>query len=197
MTHTTDLTELQQLREQFNLIDEKLEKQRIINEEILNVSMQHKLSRVEQWYRNRFSTSALAAPIVGVVFLTQFADKGFPYWGFCLLIIATGILEIILNSRAYKALDLANLPSMSMTEATEHIARHKQLRMVANRILALPLIALIVWTILIASDFAWNLPVIAITVFAMGIGIALGITQQRANKKRLDEVLNQIKTLRG
>ena len=197
MTHTTDLTELQQLREQFNLIDEKLEKQRIINEEILNVSMQHKLSHIEQWYRRRFSTSALAAPIVGVVFLTQFADKGFPYWGFCLLIIATGILEIILNSRAYKALDLANLPSMSMTEATEHIARHKQLRMMANRILALPLIALIVWTILIASDFAWNLPVIAITVFAMGIGIALGITQQRANKKRLDEVLNQIKTLRG
>ena len=197
MTHATDLTELQQLREQFNLIDEKLEKQRIVNEEILHASMQHKLSRVEQWYRNRFSTSALAAPIVGVVFLTQFADRGFPYWGFCLLIIATGILEVILNSRAYKALDLANLPSMSMTEATGHIARHKQLRMMANRILALPLLALIVWTILIASDFAWNLPVIAITVFAMGIGIALGITQQRKNKKRLDEVLNQIRTLRG
>ena len=196
MTHTTDLTELQQLREQFNLIDEKLEKQRIINEEILHASMAGKLSRVERWYRNRFSTSALAAPVVGVVFLSQFADRGFHYWGFCLLIIATGVLEIILNSRAYKALDLANLPSMSMAEATEHVARHKQLRMTANRILALPLMALIVWTILIAGDFAWNIPVIALTVFAMGIAVALGITQQRANKKRLDEVLNQIKVLR-
>ena len=197
MTHEMDLTELQELREQFNLIDEKLEKQCIINEEILHDSMASKLSRVEQWYRNRFSTSALAAPIVGVVFLTQYADRGFPYWGFCLLIILTGILEVILNRRAYKVLDLGNLPSMSMTEATEHIARHKQLRMMANRILALPLIALIVWTILIASDFAWNLQVIAITVFAMGFTVALGITQQRANKKRLDEVLRQIKTLRG
>lgn len=197
MTHTTDLTELQQLREQFNLIDEKLEKQRIINEEILHDSMASKLSRVEQWYRNRFSTSALAAPIVGVVFLTQYADRGFPYWGFCLLIILTGILEVILNRRAYQALDLGKLPSMSMTEATEHVARHKQLRMMANRILTLPLLALIVWTILIASDFTWNLPVIAITVFAMGTAIALGITQQRKNKKRLDEVLTQIKTLRG
>ena len=159
--------------------------------------MTSKLSRVEKWYQNRFRTSAIAAPIAGVVFLTQFADQGFPYWGFCLLIIATGILEVILNRRAYKALNIGNLPSMSMTEATEHIARHKQLRMMANRILALPLIALIVWTILIASDFAWNLQVIAITVFAMGFTVALGITQQRANKKRLDEVLNQIKTLRG
>ena len=159
--------------------------------------MKSKLSRVELWYRNRFRTSAIAAPIIGIVFLTQFADKGFHYWGFCLLIIATGILEVILNNRAYKALSIGNLPSMSMTEATEHIARHKQLRMMANRILAIPLIALIVWTILIASDFAWNLQVIAITVFAMGFAFVLGITQQRANKKRLDEVLNQIKTLRG
>ncbi len=197
MTHEMDLSELQELRKQFNLIDEKLDKQRIINEEILRESMKSKLSRVELWYQNRFRTSAIAAPIIGIVFLTQFVDKGFHYWGFCLLIIATGILEVILNNRAYKALSIGNLPSMSMTEATEHIARHKQLRMMANRILAIPLIALIVWTILIASDFAWNLQVIAITVFAMGFTIALGITQQRANKKRLDEVLNQIKTLRG
>ena len=198
MTHQTmDLTELQELKAQFNLLDMKLDKQRIINEEILRESMNRKLSRVEQWYQNRFRTSAIAAPIAGVVFLTQFADQGFPYWGFCLLIIATGILEVILNRRAYKALNIGNLPSMSMTEATEHIARHKQLRMMANRILTLPLIALIVWTILIASNFAWNLQVIAITVFAMGFTVALGITQQRANKKRLDEVLQQIEKLRG
>ena len=197
MTHEMDLTELQELRKQFNLIDEKLDKQRIINEELLRESMTSKLSRVEKWYQNRFRTSAIAAPIAGVVFLTQFADQGFPYWGFCLLIIATGILEVILNRRAYKALDARHLPSMSMTEATEHVARHKQLRTEANRILTLPLIALIVWTILIASDFAWNLQVIAITVFAMGFTIALGITQQRANKKRLDEVLQQIEKLRG
>ena len=197
MTHEMDLTELQELRKQFNLIDEKLDRQRIINEELLRESMKSKLSRVELWYRNRFRTSAIAAPIIGIVFLTQFASKGFHYWGFCLLIIATGILEVILNNRAYKALNIANLPSMSMTEATEHIARHKQLRMMATRILVLPLIALIVWIILIASDFAWNLPVIGITVFAMGVAFALGVTQQRANKKRLDDVLKQIKSLRG
>ena len=192
-----DSAELQELKAQFTLLDHKLDKQRIINEEILKDSMTRKLSRVEQWYQSRFRTSAIAAPIAGIVFLTQFIDKGFHYWGFCLLIIATGILEVILNKRAYKALDAANLPSMSMTEATEHVARHKHLRKVANSILAFPLIVLIVWTILIASDFAWNLTVITITVFAMGVTVGLGITQQRANKKRLDEVLNQIKTLRG
>ena len=192
-----DSAELQELKAQFTLLDHKLDQQRIINEEILKDSMERKLSRVEQWYQSRFRTSAIAAPIAGIVFLTQFIDKGFHYWGFCLLIIATGILEVILNKRAYKALDAANLPSMSMTEATEHVARHKHLRKVANSILTLPLIVLIVWTILIASDFAWNLTVIAITVLAMGVTVGLGITQQRANKKRLDEVLRQIERLRN
>ena len=191
-----DSAELQELKAQFTLLDQKLDQQRIINEEILKDSMNRKLSRVEQWYKNRFRTSAISAPIVGIIFLIQFIDKGFPYWGFCLLIIATGVLEVVLNKQAYKALDVANLPSASMTEATERVARHKHLRMVANRILALPLMALIVWTILIASDFTWNLSVIAITVFAMGAAIALGVTQQRANKKRLDEVLQQIEMLK-
>ena len=40
----------------------------------------------------------------------------------------------------------------------------------------------------------WRLPV---RVVSMGVGVALGITQQRANKKRLDEVLQQIEKLRG
>lgn len=51
MTHEMDLTELQELRKQFNLIDEKLDRQHIINEELLRESMKSKLSRVELWYR--------------------------------------------------------------------------------------------------------------------------------------------------
>ncbi|MBR5775300.1 MAG: hypothetical protein IKY42_03450, partial [Bacteroidaceae bacterium] len=51
---TIDLSELQQFKEQFKLMDEKLEKQRIINEEILHSSMERRLSHVDGWYRRRF-----------------------------------------------------------------------------------------------------------------------------------------------
>ena len=88
-----DSAELQELKAQFTLLDHKLDKQRIINEEILKDSMTRKLSRVEQWYQSRFRTSAIAAPIAGIVFLTQFIDKGFHYWGFCLLIIAMAMMS--------------------------------------------------------------------------------------------------------
>ena len=65
-----------------------------------------------------------------------------------------------------------------------------------NKILLLPLIALIIWTILIASGYTWNIKVISLTVLLMGISISWGLSQMKKNQKRLESVLEQIKKLR-
>jgi hypothetical protein len=83
-----------------------------------------------------------------------------------------------------------------MTQATENIIKHKQLRNMTNKILILPLIALIIWTILIASGYTWNIKVISITIFMMGVSISWGVSQMKKNQKRLESVLEQIKKLR-
>lgn len=192
-----EFKELEELKQQFNLLDEKLEKQRIINEEIIGETIKEKLSHIEKWYRNRFKVSLVSAPIVGITFLIMYVDKGVGYWGFGMFILAVGAFEYLLNRRCYKALDIKQLPSMSMTEAQERIVNHKRLRSFTDKVLALPYIALIAWTILVASGFAWNTIVIAVTVFAMALSVSLGYCQQKANKKRLDAVLRHIKSLRG
>ena len=191
-----DFAELQELKHQFSLLDEKLEKQRIVNEEIIKESMKEKLSYIEKWYQYRFRVSGIAGPIVSFVFMTRYISEGFGHWGFCVLILALSLVELYLNRKSYRALDIQNLPNLSMTQATENVAKHKQLRAMTNKVLALPLIVLIVWTILIASDYTWNLPVIAITVFMMGISISWGLSQMKKNQKRLEAVLEQIKKLR-
>jgi hypothetical protein len=192
-----DFNELEDLKQQFALLDEKLEKQRIISEEFVGEAIKEKLSYIEKWYSNRFKVSLVSAPIVGIVFLVMYLGKGAGYWGFGLFILAVGALEYLLNRRCYKALDIKQLPSMSMTEAQERIISHKRLRSFTDKVLALPYIALIAWTILVASGFAWNTVVIAITICAMALSISLGYCQQKANRKRLDEVLRHIKSLRG
>lgn len=192
-----EFKELEELKQQFNLLDEKLEKQRIINEEIVGEAIKEKLSHIERWYRNRFKVSLVSAPIVGITFLIMYVGKGVGYWGFGMFILAVGAFEYLLNRRCYKALDIKQLPSMSMTEAQERIVNHKRLRSFTDKVLALPYIALIAWTILVASGFAWNTIVIAVTVFAMALSVSLGYCQQKANKKRLDAVLKNIKSLRG
>ena len=61
----------------------------------------------------------------------------------------------------------------------------------------LPYIALIAWTILVASNFGFSVEVFAITIFAMGLSIVWGYRQQKVNKKRLDGILRHIRSLRG
>ena len=189
--------ELEDLKQQFALLDEKLDKQRIISEEIVGEAIKEKLSHIERWYRKRFSVSLVSAPIVGIVFLVMYLGKGAGYWGFGLFILAVGALEYLLNRRCYKALDIKQLPSMSMTEAQERIVNHKRLRSFTDKVLALPYIALIAWTILVASNFGFSVEVFAITIFAMGLSIIWGYTQQKTNKKHLDGILQHIRSLRG
>lgn len=191
-----DFEELQELKHQFSLLDEKLEKQRIVNEEIIKESMKEKLSHIEKWYQYRLRVSGIAGPIISFVFMARYISEGFGHWGFCVLILALSLMELYLNRKSYRALDIQNLPNLSLTEATENVAKHKLFRSMTNKVLALPVIVLIVWTILIASNYTWNLPVIAITVFMMGISISWGLSQMKKNQKRLEAVLEQIKKLR-
>ena len=71
-----EFKEFEELKQQFNLLDEKLEKQRIINEEIIGETIKEKLSHIEKWYRNRFKISLVSAPIVGITFLVMYVGKG-------------------------------------------------------------------------------------------------------------------------
>ena len=192
-----EFKEFEELKERFVLLDKKLEKQRIISEDIVNGAIKEKLSYVERWYKNRFRTSVVWASIISAVFFVMYVNRGVGYWGFSLYVLAVGILEYLLNRRCYRALDMEHLPSMSMTEAQERVVEHKRLRSLTGKIMLLPYIALIAWTILVASGFSWSIVVIAVTTFAMGLSVIWGYCQQKANNRRLDAILQHIRSIRG
>ena len=191
-----DFTELQELKNQFNLLNDKLEKQRIINEEMIQESMKEKLSYIERWYQYRLRVCTIAAPIVSFIFMVRYINEGFGHWGFSLLILLTGLIELYLDRKSYQALDIKNIPNLSMTEATENVTKHRHLIKQTNKILILPSIVLVVWAILIACNYSWNLPILAITIFMVGIAISWGLYLAKQNRKKLESVLEQIKKLR-
>ena len=191
-----DFAELQELKNQFSLLNEKLEKQRIINEELIQESMKEKLSYIERWYQYRLRVCTIAAPIVSFIFMARYINEEFGHWGFSLLILLTGLIELYLDRKSYQALDIKNIPNLSMTEATENVTKHRHLIKQTNKILILPSIVLIVWAILIACNYSWNLPILAITIFMVGIAISWGLYLAKQNRKKLESVLEQIKKLR-
>ena len=191
-----DFEELQELKNQFSLLNEKLEKQRIINEEMIQESMKEKLSYIERWYRNRFYTCVVAAPIVSIIFIVRNITEGVGDWTFGFMILLVALVELYFDRKAYRVLDIKNLPNLNMTQATENVIKHKQLRSLANKVLLLPFIVVIVWTILVAGGYTWNLKIISVTVFMMGLSFSYGFQQMKKNQKRLESVLEQIKKLR-
>ena len=188
--------DFEELKNQYRLLNEKLEKQRIINEEILQESMKEKLSYIEKWYKNQFYKNTIAAPIGSIVFMILYLDRGFGHWGFSVLILAIGLLQLYLDKKAYNVLDIKNLPNLKMTQAIEKVIRHKQFRSLTNKVLILPFIILTIWTTLIASGYTWNLPIIMFTIFMFGISFSCELYQMKKNQKRLESVLEQIKKLR-
>ena len=191
-----DVEDLKELKNQFNLLNMKLEKQRIINEEMIQESMKEKISYIERWYQYRLRVCTIAAPIVSFIFMVRYINEGFSHWGFSLLILLTGLIELYLDRKSYQALDIKNIPNLSMTEATENVTKHRHLIKQTNKILILPSIVLVVWAILIACNYSWNLPILAITIFMVGIAISWGLYLAKQNRKKLESVLEQIKKLR-
>ena len=188
--------DFEELKEQFSLLNEKLEKQRIINEEMIQESMKEKLSYIERWYRNRFYTCVVAAPIVSIIFIVRNITEGVGDWTFGFMILLVALVELYFDRKAYRVLDIKNLPNLNMTQATENVIKHKQLRSLANKVLLLPFMVVIVWTILVAGGYTWNLKIISVTVFMMGLSFSYGFQQMKKNQKRLESVLEQIKKLR-
>ena len=191
-----DFAELQELKNQFSLLNEKLEKQRIINEEMIQESMKEKLSYVEKWYKKQFLVCTIVCPIISTIFMIQYMNKGFGYWGFSIFVLVLALVELYWNRICYKALDIKNLSNLNMIQATEKIIKHKQLRTMRNKFFIIPFIILIIWTFLVASEFSWNLPVFILLVFMLCISLSLGIYQSKQNRKKLESVLEQIKKLR-
>lgn len=191
MTHNVEFSDLQELKEQFNLISEKLDKQNIINEKILRESMNEKLSYVEKRYRIQLGIIVFTVPLLAVIFL-----KLNYHLGFVLLMGIIALAQLGLDSLYYRILDPSNLPNISMTCATEKVAKYKKASALRTNILIVPMIVLIVWTILIASGYSWNLPIILLCSTLIIGAVIRGILIEKTSLNRIDEVLTQIKELK-
>ena len=191
-----DMADLQELKSQFGLLNKKLEQQRIVTDELLQSSMKAKTNAVERWYKQRMLLSGVAAPVVAVVFLARNYDMGVASWGFGLLVLLVGLLELIFALTEYRALDIIHLSTKSMTEAAEQVCRHRKLVARHQFILAVPLVIVVVWTVLYASHFTLNVPIIALTSALIAVSLIWGVMLLKYRFRQIDEVLHQIEQLR-
>ena len=83
-----------------------------------------------------------------------------------------------------------------MTEATERVCLHRKMVARNQFILSVPLVVVVVWTVLYASRFTLNLPIIALTSALIVVSLMWGFKLLKRRRRQIDEVLHQIEQLR-
>lgn len=192
MTQETNFAEWQMLKEQFALLSRKLDKQAIINENMLREAMTRHVSGIERTYKSRFQVALIAAPVLTVVFLVM----GF-HWGFILLMDIIAASEFILDRQCYRALAPQSLMSLNMTDAAEKAIRYRKLRSLTHRVLLIPDIILTVWAVLIACHYSWNVPILALCLVVIILAVELSFYQEKKVNKHLDSLLKHIEELKA
>ncbi|MBQ1987394.1 MAG: hypothetical protein II235_04620 [Muribaculaceae bacterium] len=192
MEESLEMKELQELREQFCLINEKLEKQVIINEALIKESMKKKLSYINRTYKMYVWALVITTPLLIALLALHKASLGL--WIF---IVVALLVEFFLNSRLYRKLNTKDLMSLGHVEAVERVAVFKKNYKKITIAMLVPAMVLFVSFIGLVSDYRFDMG----TVIYYSIFIVIALTYEFVRSKKmflkLDSVLKQIKELRG
>mgnify|MGYP006354231141 CR=1 FL=1 len=192
MEESLEMKELQELREQFCLINEKLEKQVIINEALIKESMKKKLSYINRTYKMYVWALVITTPLLIALLALHKASLGL--WIF---IVVALLVEFFLNSRLYRKLNTKDLMSLGHVEAVERVADFKKNYKKITIAMLVPAMVLFVSFIGLVSDYRFDMG----TVIYYSIFIVIALTYEFVRSKKmflkLDSVLKQIKELRG
>ena len=192
MEESLEMKELQELREQFCLINEKLEKQVIINEALIKESMKKKLSYINRTYKMYVWALVITTPLLIALLALHKASLGL--WIF---IVVALLVEFFLNSRLYRKLNTKDLMSLGHVEAVERVAVFKKNYKKITIAMLVPAMVLFVSFIGLVSDYRFDMG----TVIYYSIFIVIALTYEFGRSKKmflkLYSVLKQIKELRG
>ncbi len=192
MEKTIDFAELEELKTQFNLLNEKLEKQQIINENLIKESMRRKISYVERFHKIYYIVAAVIIPLFVAIMLLYKA-----HWAFIAFAFITLIVEMMLHYKGYRILNPKVLLDLNLVGAMERVSRFKKQYKVVTCIMLIPAIFIFVMSVGLITNYTFHMG----TTIYYGVFILVAMIWEFIRTKklftRLDEILRQIKELKG
>ena len=191
MAQVIEIGELQELKEQFILLNEKLEKQKIINETLIKESMTQKISYVEKVQKRYFIITLLASPLMIALLLLYKA-----HWALVLFVLVALGIEGFLHYRAYRILSPKELMDMGFVDAMERVSRFKRFSNIVAWVMAIPALIMFVMFIGLVTNYTFHFGTIIYYSVFVSAAMIWEFVRKRKMYARLDEVLKQINELR-
>ena len=197
MEKENNMTELEQMREQMAAFKSRLDKQQIINEQLVRTSMGSKLS----WIKKFVWGEIIAVPILLIIMALFHAGNGLSWWLYGFL--ALGLIADATGDYIINRIPKSQLLSGDLVETSKRLAEMKKQR---TSWFVAGVIFLVIWLVWFCIEVAMRLDcgctlphhgtVVAIMIGAIVVGALIGGViawlilrkMQRTNNQLIEQI---------
>lgn len=197
MEKDNNMTELEQMREQMAAFKSRLDKQQIINEQLVRTSMGSKLS----WIKKFVWGEIIAVPILLIIMALFHAGNGLSWWLYGFL--ALGLIADATGDYIINRIPKSQLLSGDLVETSKRLVKMKKQR---TSWFVAGVIFLVIWLVWFCIEIAMRLDcgctlphhgtVVAIMIGAIVVGALIGGViawlilrkMQRTNNQLIEQI---------
>ena len=192
MSQLEEFSELQELKEQFNLISEKLEQQVIINKALIHESMNKKISYVDRTFKIYSILVIIATPIfLGLLLLHN------AHWAVIIFALLSLLSEGVLYYTAFHKLNSNDLLMLGFVDAMERVAKFKKRIKTITCIMLIPGIALFIIYVGLTTNFNFDINIVIYYAIFVSAAFIWELLRTKKMFRQLDGILAQIKEIRS
>ena len=183
--------ELQELKSEFNDLKETLNKQRIVNKELLEQIRKQKTSFIGKDLTKRMSMDIITIPMIIVICHAV----GWPVW-FAVAVSIWALIDLIAVLVGRKKFDTQKMLDDDVLTAAKTVKEYKRFYHLSVVVGAIPAVALVAFVLIriytqSASDDNMLLPT-AIYIFACLAGILLSVKTYRKKMEACDSLIDSL-----
>lgn len=181
---------IEQMKKKWKILDENLQKSEIINQEhIKKITMENIQTTFETW-RKKSRFSLITGIVVTLFFSVQWILGGYiwqaiSYFSIMLILIVLSLLE----RKEIKTYTIYSLSTSKMLEKVENL----QLRKQREKLLAIPVIGLMIFIITSIGDF--QISTLAAFIGACTVAFVIGHIKMQRNFSNLIKNIKELKDL--
>lgn len=196
----SNFNELEQLREQMDAFKSRLDKQQIVNEQLVRNSMGSKLS----WIKNYIWFEIIILPILLLIMAVFHASNGLSWWLFAFL--AIGLIADVTGDYIINRIPKGQLLSGDLVETSQRLVKMKKQR---SAWFIVGLIFVTIWLVWFILEMVFNIDsgcqlphhdiVVAIMAGATAVGGVIGgvvawliFSRMQRTNNQLIEQINQV-----
>ena len=185
--------ELQQLKEQFNILNRSLNNQQIINERLIRASIESKVRNI-----NSDGRKIMAIAILGIIAII--ADHYLVNWSWLFTAVTIVFLLVAVLYNIYFRLGINNADALNadLIDMRLRTLRFKKMR---SRWLwfSIPfLVVWLTWLLYETLNMVYDpIPTIIGAAIGLVLGLAFGIKQYQRTQRQAKEIISDIENLKG